>query len=233
MKTKLCRPLLIKSKSATSLLKENGRLVKFNSNPHFRKQIGDEFQQLILISLVPDEKIEKGDAFYDKLDNKIMRWNMSYPFPSEYYDYCFKVIATQDQLHLSYIHQFIEEHNANEMRDVEILMESGIDPNGIQKLTKDEFYSQFPEELPNYVPINKPKLTDGFVTIITESDKILNSIDDTSDDGSDPILYTEEEVFALCRDAYYEGGIYPLPQLVDDAEATIKDWFEQNKKKNN
>lgn len=92
-------------------------------------------QQLILISLEPDENIEVGDKVYSSETNSILTFNnetackLANQQKAKTY---FKLIATQDQLPPEYIQQF-------KVEDVYIEMEN--------------------------VKIEVPKLTNGFVTI--------------------------------------------------------------------
>lgn len=121
MKTKLCRPVLVESKELPNI----GDIVKskFNDIHILTKNDTKSYiktitkQQLILISLDPDEKIEVGDTLIDIRDNKLFKIEriltnhyesgvMSYQK-----SYCRKVIATQSQLSPEYIQQFIEEYN--------------------------------------------------------------------------------------------------------------------------
>lgn len=134
-------------------------------------------QQLILISLDPNEKIEVGDLVCD--GKYIEKAIVSDYLVSK------KVIATQDQLSPEYIQQFIEKYNKDEVKDVEIEMEDCGTSDSTCGLiehtssTGERFYMGL-----------RPKLTKGFVNIVKE----------------EPILYTEEEVWKLLESLAEESS---------------------------
>lgn len=143
MKTELVRPILIESKEGTlhlsgtkliDSIEPTGKNNLYNSVP----------QQLILISLDPNEKIEVGDKCLVKWGVNVSGKDlyeistcseigvggihyfdeMSMSFGEhEVSEKIKKVIATQDQLSPEYIQQFIEEYNRGEVKDVEVEME--------------------------------------------------------------------------------------------------------------
>ena len=149
--------------------------------------------ELILISL-ENENIEEKDLYF--VDNGIKR----------------VVIATQSQLSEEYIAKFIEQYNNGKVDDVEIEM---------QEWNK----AKMPKDFLKYIepgcglPIiagseevyYKPKLTNKFVTIVTIVEK------------KEPILYTEEEVYALYKAT--------CERLTNSFISYDIRWFEQNKKK--
>lgn len=175
-------------------------------------------KQIVLISLDQNEKIEVGDLCY--YNNKIFKIERG---DNELFHLSRKVIATDDQLSSEYVKQFIDEYNEFDsysgmriVKDIEIEMDEDI----------AEYVGPFNRDAKTY----KPKLTNGFVTIITKSDKILETIDDTSDDGSNPqpqILYTEEEVLKILNKIKLDCIMYRNSnvQHIDTVE-----WFSQNKK---
>lgn len=163
MKTKLCRPVLIEDKNIIQDFPENeyrDYLSLFISkHPNSKASLSLERQQgfmdkinpqqLILISLKPNEKVENSDLIYweSKIYNGKDFIEMRYPVYSDF----FKVIATQDQIPPEYIQQFIEEYNKGKVKDVEIEM---FEP------------TLYTEDGLDYKDNIQPKLTNGFITIV-------------------------------------------------------------------
>lgn len=166
MKTKLCRPVLIKTNKESNLQITNGKLYYsdklFCANHPDMPEVGfinpNQNQQLILISLDTNERIEEGDKFY----NQDLHLIGELIVPNTYRN-VFKVIATQYQSQLSpeYIQQFVEEYNKKEVKDVEIKWD----------YREGEFLTEL-ENCPYAPTINEPKLTDGFVTIVNENNTL-------------------------------------------------------------
>lgn len=232
MKTKLCRPVLVESKEHNKLRLDNNGKLTFE--PHIQglsySGLIHTYQQLILISLDPDEKIEVGDKYLVELfkitgesvglqleecrqiDNI---WINNFDVVStRHISNCKKVISTQSQLSPEYINQFIEEYNKGEVKYVEIEFE---EYGTIMKDFKDINF--------------RPKLTNGFITIVTNSDKILDTIDDTSDDGSDPIDKIEEAAKKYTEETSQRNREYGLVYSSfisgTKSEAAKEYWLEQ------
>ena len=233
MKTKLCRPILLQTKDLHSQLEIDdisvGKL-SYELKQYYCKNP----QQLILVSLDLYEKIEVGDKIYSVLyglgeivrdyggiDSErnrplIAKFENSTTQQSyhrngiwqkgKYEDVsahnCRKVIATQSQLPKSYIQQFIKEYNKGEVKDTEIEMEElYFHGSGYYKAEELTF-----SEREKHIPMReyKPKLTNGFITIV----------------GEEPILYTEEEFKYKSRDAFDNSCKY----------SSFEEWFNNNKK---
>ena len=161
MKNHKARPVLIESKDIHSQLEIDdisiGKLSYEAKQYHCKHP-----QELILISL-EDEKIEVGDEFYSskyETTDVLASNGVIDEFTS------FKVIARQSQISPEYISKFIEQHNNDCVEDFKIEIEelyfhgSGFYKSEQLSLEEQEKYS-FMKEI-------KPKLTNGFVTIVEE-----------------------------------------------------------------
>lgn len=220
MKTKLCRPILLPTKDIQSSIIIKGVM------PNLCRLISDVIdddewirfgkpQQLILISLDPDENLELNEKVYielgefsritriTNLDNGHPVFSISIEEGQAKRESLKRIIANQSQLSHEYTQQFIEEYNRGEVKDVEIEMEEiGNWRHGEFVHTKDI-----------------PKLTNGFITIVKK----------------EPILYTEKEVKALLAALKNEYSLVlaenGFVEAVNNTEFNLKEWFEQNKKK--
>ena len=76
-------------------------------------------QQLIMISLDPNEEIEVGDKYLDDCELIREAFTNDKDYWSKRPEYQ-KIITTQDQLSFEYIKQFIEEYNRGEVKDIEV-----------------------------------------------------------------------------------------------------------------
>ena len=142
----------------------------------WERNLGDRLKhyELILISL-EDDKIEVGDEFIEldiyktrssyinkiyicdvgNTETFILTKDINFPFPEN----CKKVIARQFQIPQEYISKFVEQYNNDCIEDLEIEMEElYIYPDGTK--------SKISRLMPDAKPIEEPKLTNGFVTII-------------------------------------------------------------------
>ena len=119
MKTKLCRPILIETKSEDTLISNREFINLLDGKIH--NPFKNQYYELILISLDPDEKIEEGDKYYDEHNGLIL--TASSQSDHDIYQYK-KVIATQSQLSPEYISKFVEEYNRSEVKDIEIGIEN-------------------------------------------------------------------------------------------------------------
>ena len=260
MKTKLVRPILVPQNKATwpnciwlgRISKQLHLDTSYNDNPRSIDPIDDSMlpQQLILISLDPDEKIEVGDWFInEQIEGGIALWQHNGEIKPNSNPR--KVIATSDKsvnapfggkdifnfpfIPNTYIHQFIKEYNNGEIKDVRIEMEKHIDQHPDWKPSYNN-----PDDPPT-ISFWLPKLTNGFVTIIepekeTHSDIVLDH-NNFWDNPTQPepkhnvrqikthTVYTEEEVEKLCYDAMKERDYIPW--------CVFQEWFNQNKKKSN
>ena len=212
MKTKLCRPVLVKTNTKSQLLinKINGRLL-FDCESIIIENA--QYQELILISLYPKEKIEIGDKYYNSVRKKIhiCENEIEKQSVNQFKEYAHKVIATQSQIPPKYIQQFIEEYNINSVKDIEIEME---------EYDHDEEWSEISGayETCRY----RPKLINGFISIVDNKDDSDKEIIDYV--FNKPILYTEEEIEELV-----ESYLFDLSSTYK--EIPFRSWFEQNKKK--
>lgn len=141
MKTKLVKPVLVDSKIANIYKCRTGGLGYKEVATSYT--VEGQGQQLILISLDPDDKIEEGDICYYEnylgggkflvIYTKYGTYHKLNTDPIKQYGTIeggitpleqdvFKVIAQQSQLSPEYIQQFIEEYNKGEVKDVEIEM---------------------------------------------------------------------------------------------------------------
>ena len=242
MKTKKCKPVLIESKENT------GITLGINITKNIPGAMRGQNYQLILISL-EDEKIEVGDKWiyicpingvdYGDKGDAIVTNNLKSNWFDKLHDKTNykKVIATQDQLSPEYIAKFIKQYNNGKVDDIEIEMEEFCDEQTIASASGFSLK----------VPINieyKPKLTNGFVTIVNKEQYIIpkfgtaefNEMCSRIFGGKpkqEPILYTEEEVLQLL----YKWSVYKvnieLEKLADELPNILSydEWFEQNKKK--
>ena len=184
---KLVRPILVASKEITTIWSYKERRLYYNQ-ANFNDVDDTTYYQLILVSL-DSEEIVVGDLGYINIgvngtigmvsyDTKYRTWdlttedNVHYPFTTK--EYINKVIVTQTQIPESYIQQFIEEYNSGVVKDVVIEMEE----NGViyPEMT-DNTYSEYAAKC-----IYKPKLTNGFITIIEKDLPIVNFKDATLQD---------------------------------------------------
>lgn len=225
MKTKLCRPVLIRTNEESHLQIVNGKLYYsdklFCANHPDMPEVGfinpNQNQQLILISLDTNERIEEGDKFY----NQDLHLIGELIVPNTYKN-VFKVIATQYQSQLSpeYIQRFVEEYNKGDVKDVDVEIES------LHKITPP----------PNKTFVRnmgeRPKLTNGFVTIV-EKEQLDNHSFELGYKACEKHykdlkskMYTEEEVksifdkFRIFRNENENLSIRDVEQ-----------WFDQHKKK--
>lgn len=198
MKTKLVKPVLVDSEIANIYKCRTGGLGYKEVATSYT--VEGQGQQLILISLDPDEKIEEGDicyyenylgggkflviytkyGTYHKLNTDLIKQYGTIeggitPLEQD----IFKVIATQDQLSPELIQQLIAEYNNSCMQDFEIEMEE--DKSNLC----DCYYTKYckstqlaPGVKCRDIKHYKPKLNNGFVCIVKK----------------EPITYTEEEV---------------------------------------
>lgn len=189
MTTKLCRPVLINTEQPVKI----GSIMKYIKYSSFHdddidKPVGSltlnknhsviksnecwQHQQLILISLDPNEKIIKNDKYYSTIHKQIFKCVHN----EQYFENEYKIITTQEQLSPEYIQQFVKEYNTNSVKDIEIEMQEEYSlryytpAGGIECCDKYNIYF-------------KPKLINGFINIITNT--------------KSQILYTEEEVNIL------------------------------------
>lgn len=242
MKTKLCRPVLVDSEIANIYKCRTGGLGYKEVATSYT--VEGQGQQLILISLDPDEKIEEGDicyyenylgggkflviytkyGTYHKLNTDLIKQYGTIeggitPLEQD----IFKVIAQQSQFPLEYIQQFIEEYNKGEVKDVKIEME---------RLYSYEAADEFDEV--GFCGF-RPKLTNGFITIVEKSniEKQTDLVEETAFENlkvKEPITYTEEEVKQLFIDRAKEFS--PASKVFGDFLLKQDlNWFEQNKKK--
>lgn len=219
MKTKNVRPILIESREASKLRLDNNGKLTFEPSViglHYAGLV-HKYQQLILISLDPDEKIEKGNKwiYICPIDGIIYDNNEAIvhnSLPNSWFEKLhdkknyFKVIATQSQLSPELINQLVSEYNNGGMNDFEIEMEA------------------IPNEFDN--PITNPlglddfegsewetKLTNGFVTVVEK----------------EPILYTKQDM----KDAFNAGAAYLLGSYKEfkQIHKPFIEWLNENKKK--
>lgn len=235
MKTKLVRPVLVESKEPNNIYTLGGKLYQTTPNTNIVVSKTDKLipQQLILISL-EDEKIEVGDIGFINIgggtvgtvsyDKEYKTWdlttkdNVHYPFTTR--EYIKKVIVPQEQISPELIQQLVDEYHNGGMKDFEIEM--------IEKI--HNHYSganaQWKELL--------PKLTNGFVTIVTEKENSDREIIEHVL-GKCQMTYTEEELldklflFANTYPKYYLDKLRDC-EGIPDRDVLIKEWFEQNKR---
>jgi hypothetical protein len=182
MNTEKVRPILFEMNNESDIFRKKGSdLLEYELyNKYQGAYIG---YQLIFISLNPDEKIEKGDLFYDT-HSKIIN-NASVNFGRIGNDSAKKVMATQDQIPEEYIQQFISEYNENNVNDVKIECEE-LCKYGRIILPKSPYNNESNSDMSIY--FNRPKLTNGFISIKKNQERLLN-ISDIMD-----MLPTKEEI---------------------------------------
>lgn len=247
MKTKQCKPALVEKKELPHFgdlcfsPRYIGKILIFGN---FENSYQDECkkQELILISLDPDDKIEEGELVYiDLAENsritKVISLEGKHPiYNIDIEEGCAqltslkKIVAIQSQLSPEYRMQFIEEYNKGEVKDVEIELEITV------KTVKNNGWLYETTE-------HQSKLTNGFITIVQNEFKIgapyddyvraKHSIDECIGfiDGynarrsEESKLYTELEVKTLFEKCYMD--LYEKELSLSD----LLDWFNQNKKK--
>lgn len=230
MKTYKVRPVLV---STENKVHDTYMIDRLEYQIDKKLSINGIEQELILISL-EDEKIEVGDIvlYHNPNTQRKLVVKVS-SITNDMFDYerktleireiptiwAKKVIARQSQISPELIQQLVDEYNNGDMKDFEIEINSDIKHNGIQELLKDEFYQNFPEELPNCVFIEVSKLTNGFVTVVKK----------------EPILYTEEEVKLLFENWLTTKVNEELMRISGEIDVLdgvdFYEWFERNKKK--
>ena len=215
--------------------------------------IGYPKQELILISLEPNQKFEIGDKYFIngfiktcvERNKYINDFYLTDHLGNEDYEiYCKKVIAKQDQIPESYIQQLIKEYNNSTVKDINIEME---------EFDHDEEWSDIGGAYETFR--YRPRLTNGFVTIVDDSallqedwmallaiknipelPHVINSVRELRKyyiDGiqagyeerksEEPLLYTDEEVQSLLNQCNC------LSTTKHDFD--WRGWFNLNKKK--
>ena len=255
MKTKKVRPVLVEIKDASNIFENNDKTLSFYEYKQHASSGGKKFE-LILISL-EDEEIEVGNKVFTgkHIETVIDITNKHGNIVCETATYLpedvKKVIARQSQISPEYISKFIGQYNNGCIDDLEIEMEElYIYPDGTK--------SKISRLRPDAKPIEEPKLTNGFVTIVEKEyshnllcnmqyymeycqangyvtpQDWLNKFKHYSD-KKEPISYTEEECLKYCLKALEIGfdlNNTPLPRLNEKSgKQYFVDWFEQNKKK--
>lgn len=226
MKTKRVRPVLVEIKFNSieemqgDIIMRDNKLYTHATLPSLKKQSNDKVFELIIISL-EDEKIEEGDEFVhywfnENSTNKdrivISTADKNTNDKKHHKSFIGKVITRQSQISPEYISKFIEQYNNDYIEDLETETEElYIYPDGTK--------SKISRLMPDAKPIEEPKLTNGFVTIVEK----------------EVISYTEEEVLDLIFK--YSNDLLnrtdPFLDTFENESATnfTKEWFNQNKKK--
>lgn len=246
MKTTIkVKPVLVESKNPTNLLINtiNNRLL-YDCQDIIKTHA--KYQQLNLVSLEPDEKIENGDKYYSDTFKHIYETPC---LPLSIKDLQ-KVIASQNQLSSELIHQLVNEYNTyGNMKEFEIYIEKRF-------LMCKHCGSPYPYESNDgkcatcrksglgIMSKPEPKLTNGFITVkkdlnfkntdgINHLEWIYNRLIYVHGENpnvdymiklkaiSDSFHYTEEEVKQLIILALKEDWNLINPN----------GWFEQHKKK--
>ena len=176
MKTLLVRPVLVPTKDTESILviDDNSRRLHI-CKPN---EAAWGHQQIVLVSLDPNEKIEKGDLhirFHNgkvgsNIDNSPIEWCHKYKYK--------KVIATQDQLSPDHIHKLVDEYNNGEMQNFEIEM--------------DWILGDKEDENQNLIPVLQPKLTNNFITIVEKEHNIPYPEEPMEEDGE--LVYLDRPI---------------------------------------
>lgn len=217
MKTKKVRPVLVETKDTTSpLWSYKGRRLYYNQ-ANFNDPDEIIYFQLVLVSLEDDE-IEIGDYVYfgyhifkvtTALKDALIVTN---PIEGTQQtligiDGFKKVIATQDQIPDDYIEEFVYKYGFGKAENIEIKME-GFVQSSTWEYDDPEGY--------------KPKLTNGFVTIVEK----------------EPILYSKRDLISLLEeyeqtldDTVKDEWYTTTKELFKDMKEQFLDWLEQNKKK--
>jgi hypothetical protein len=250
MKTKLVKPVLVDSEIANIYKCRTGGLGYKEVATSYT--VEGQGQQLILISLDPDEKIEVGDLVLTTI-SELEVYNRIETFENRCDSiYCKKVIATQDKISPEYIQQFIEEYNKGEVKDIEIEMnvvtmqESSKSYEDNDILVNGKIVESIHYELTEAIDktIEKygkqPKLTNGFITIIEKSniEKQADLVEEIAFENlkvKEPITYTEEEVLGclnnlndLLEEKQYISNINE--GVISTSNMSIKEINELNKR---
>lgn len=183
MKTKFVRPVLITSKEQTNLWSYKGRRLYYNQ-ANFNDEDETAYYQLVLISLDPNEKIERGNKVVtnnvDYFATEIQLCTMSEFLDSDniikfginnhikvYKSGYNKLIATQDQLSPDLIQKLVAEYNNGGMQGFDVEMDC-------EFTSTNKGLDGFPEDNVDWW-VYKPKLTNGFVTVAEkESDNFVS-----------------------------------------------------------
>lgn len=222
MKTKRCRPVLVYTN------KEVHNCYMFDNLEYQTDKIfsinGLEYR-LVLVSIEPDEKIEVGDLVYEKNLNteesiyevcekngKLGFFRFRNVFISfDKQNSAKKIIATQDQIPESYIQRFVEEYNEGQIKDLEIEWER----------LEGEYLTEL-DDCPYCKPISRPKLIDGFVTMV---DKKEEGVDWFNIDWW--LKFSPKERHELSQSYYSNFTGEPTVEMIRD----IRILFENHKKK--
>lgn len=249
---KLVRPVLVESKEPNNIYTLDGELYQTTPNTNIVVSKTDKLipQQLILISLEEDEKIEVGDRCYCSIENRIIinQFHTNVPLTRK------KVVATQEQLSPELIQQLVDEYNSGGMKEKEI---------EITNPTYDDWMDNGASPV-----FSKPKLTNGFITVVKKENKfgenkghpiledinvllhskkhcfsfpeglreIQKEIINLFTSYKEPILYTEEEVKELIIQALLEVDTLVTTcgqrdGWVELNNKEVNNWFNKNKKK--
>lgn len=191
MKTHKVRPVLVESIESTLHL-SHGKMIITSIESTGKSDLYKSIpQELILISL-EDEKIEVGDEFYcsdrtnyahlftcsGHTDNTHLQVKSDNEYGYGDWAICYskKVIARQSQIPTEYISKFIEQYNNGCIEDLEIEMEElYFHGSGYYKA---EQLSPVAQEKYDFMKELKPKLTNGFVTIVEKELKYNFSFDE-------------------------------------------------------
>lgn len=168
MKTKLCKPILIDDEE--NIYKDELSLFDDKLIINSKLKSSSDTKQIVVVSLDKDDKIKSGDLI--TIGNRII----IAPNTDRFIGFR-KVIATQDQLSPEYIQQFIEEYNNDNVKDIEIAMnevtiqESSSKYENNDILVNGDIVNSINYTLTEVIDktvekYNKPKLTNGFITII-------------------------------------------------------------------
>ena len=190
--------------------------------------------------ITSNDEIKEGDWWLNKDDNSLNN-DSSIAHLANNAPSCKKIIATNDdslKLHTveeyplgasmdvyknlpepsqSFMEAFVREFNKGDIiTDILVEYESKVKTNGIQELIENEYYSKFPEELPNcvfeeYLKVN-PK--DNTINI----KKVKDS-------------WNREEVENLCRKAVRDNCNLPIsqqPYSFSDVKEQEDKWIEEN-----
>ena len=143
------------------------------------------------IHIISDEEIKQGDWFLDwnnKQDSGIQKCTKRHL--ESFKDsgiLCKKIVSSSDaSLGLPLVPDtfekyYVDQHNlGNVITEVDVEYETTTDTKAYNTLLHDDYYKKFPEELPNCIIINKPKVnSDNTINIIVPS--VSDSLEEVSE----------------------------------------------------
>lgn len=235
MKTLLVRPVLVESKERTNLWSYKGRRLYYNQ-ANFNDEDETAYYRAVLVSLDPNDKIERGNKVVtnnvDYFATEIQLCTMSEFLDSDniikfginnqikVYKFGYnKVIATQDQLSPDLMQKLVDEYNNGGMQDFEIIGEM-LALYGKILLPCSPSNNESNSDMSIYK--FRPKLTNGFVTVVEKEHNIPYQEEPIEEDGE--LVYSDGR-FGILNDPKINGVDYentPVPNYEESEDIFSK-----------